>query len=611
MTRSPYDNELSPTNVYGRALELLKQYATEDSDVPLIHLDLACGYAAIASVIESDLGRDYVGVDIDEASVGAVREAGFEAHLVDLEDETTLSEEVRRAVAGRRIGSITFLDGLEHVTNGPTILRLVSSLASENEAVVVLSVPNVTHRDVGYKAALGSWTVTESGLLDRTHVGFYSADQLTSTLRAAGLHRVAENNVETSVTDQHFPSTHPALKPGTTINRVLNNLRDAAEPSGRVQQFVWACLAGPNGARPIAHPERDQVFLTVIVRTQGRRIQELREALLCLAGQSSREFEVIVLAHNTDIGTQVAIEQVIEDQGDDLRERIRLRLVDHGTRATLLNLGFADANGRYVAVLDDDDLVFGHWVESFARLAERQDGTILRSVASAQHAGRVKVRGKGGIRALGEVRMIFAAEFSYVSHLSSNNSPLMSLAFPIGVFRDMGLRFDETLTTTEDWDYLLRAAQITGVSDSRQLTAIYHQWPDEESSHTEHDDEVWRLNQLSIDRKIDSQPILLQAGETRQIRMLVRNAVPQVPYVAPNDSLEREWHLYRLSSLLESNSWRVSQPLRWISRGLGGGRPVKMSEFVLAPLDDISHAVKSIESSRSWTMTRWLRRGPL
>ncbi len=613
MTRSPYDNELSPTNVYGRALALLQNYAVADADTPLIHLDVACGYAAIATEIESMLHNTYVGLDIDMASLEAVRESGFEAHRIDLQDSSTLIEEMRKVVGDRRIGSITFLDGLEHITNARAVLTAVRTLAAEHRAILVLSVPNITHRDVAYKLALGSWTITESGLLDRTHVGFYGATHLARILESVGLYKVAENNVETSTSDQHFPDTHPALIAGTTINKFMNSLRDAAEPSGRVQQFVWACLAGPSVA---AKPERsaaDSVFLTVIVRTQGRRLQELQETLLCLDGQSSQDFEVVLLAHNTDVATQVAIEQIIDDQGDSLRDRIRLKLVDYGTRATLLNIGFAEARGRYVAVLDDDDLVFGHWVESFVKLAERQNGTILRSVAAIQDAGRVRVRGRKGIQAIGSVRTIFAHEFSYVSHLSRNNSPLMSMAFPIGVFRDIGLRFDESLTTTEDWDYILRAAQITGVSDSRQLTAIYRQWPGEESSHTEHDDEVWRLNQLSVDRKIDSQPVLLQPGETRRIRQLARMAELPVAGPPPEDGERqlREQHLHRLSTLLESNSWRVAYPLRRLSQILGAGDAVRMSSYVSAPPDEIADAIRSVESSRSWRMTRWLRRGAL
>ncbi len=599
---------MSPTNVYGRAVELLRQFAPESGEDPVVHLDLACGYAAIADAIQTELGRTYVGVDLDETSVAEVRSAGFEAHRIDLESSDTLESELRKVIAGRRVASITFLDGLEHVTNGKHVLRVVSTLAQELRAVVVLSVPNVTHRDVGYKAALGAWETTESGLLDHTHVAFYSADQLMSVLRASGLHKVAENNVETSVSDQHFPASHPALTPGTTVNRLLNNLRDAAEPSGRIQQFVWACLPGPVGAEPAGPEESDRVFLSVIVRTQGRRIQELSEALLCLAGQTSQDFEVIMLAHNVDMAAQVAVEQVIEDQVENLRNRIRLTVVDYGTRATLLNIGFSQARGDYVAVLDDDDLVFGHWVESFSKLAVKHGGAILRSVATIQDAGRVSVQGKGGIRALSEMRMIFDNEFSYVAHLLSNSSPLMTLAFPIGVFRDMGVRFDESLTTTEDWDYLLRAAQITGVRDSLELTAIYHQWLDQDSSHTEHDEEEWRLNQLSVDRKIDSQPTMLQAGETRRIRMLVRNGSTQAGFHQLDQLNDRNLHLYRLSSLLESNSWRAAAPLRWASQAAGRGRPSQMSDLVHAPVEEILQAIKQIESSRSWKMTRWLRK---
>ena len=41
-------------------------------------------------------------------------------------------------------------------------------------------------------------------------------------------------------------------------------------------------------------------FLTVLVRTQGKRIEPLRDALLCLAAQSDQDFEVIVLDHDSE-----------------------------------------------------------------------------------------------------------------------------------------------------------------------------------------------------------------------------------------------------------------------------------------------------------------------
>ena len=38
----------------------------------------------------------------------------------------------------------------------------------------------------------------------------------------------------------------------------------------------------------------------------------------------------------------------------------------------------------------------------------------------------------------------------------------MAVAFPRGIFHDLGLRFDESLPTVEDWDFLVRTAGLVG-----------------------------------------------------------------------------------------------------------------------------------------------------
>ena len=120
------------------------------------------------------------------------------------------------------------------------------------------------------------------------------------------------------------------------------------------------------------------------MRTQGNRIATMREALLCLSTQTSQDFEVCIVGHDLDADRRRAVEGVIADLHDEMRGRVRLVLAAGGTRATPLNVGFADAHGHYIAAFDDDDLLLGHWVETFEQLARCAPGQVLRQVAVAQ-----------------------------------------------------------------------------------------------------------------------------------------------------------------------------------------------------------------------------------
>ena len=58
------------------------------------------------------------------------------------------------------------------------------------------------------------------------------------------------------------------------------------------------------------------------------------------------------------------------------------------------------------------------------------------------------------------------------------------------MFHDLGFRFDETLTTTEDWDYLMRVAAVVGVASTSEISSVYRWWPSNES----HVPRTWRTN---------------------------------------------------------------------------------------------------------------------
>lgn len=511
-----YDNPVQPDNKFGHALELLDRHLPTDA-AGAVHLDIACGFGHIAEPLTERHGVHYVGVDVDRESLADLESRGFEAHFADLSTEDA-TEALTKILDGRRLASVTFLDGLEHMTDGAFALAAIGRLLAADNTVAVLSVPNVTHIDIGIKTLLGQWEYTEAGLLDRTHYQLFSADGLRRALRRAGLQPIDEFDVRLARSDQHFPADHLALSDSTTIGQWLRATRDQAEPHSITNQFVWAMTSVPPRDLAPSEQEAPAPFLTVMMRTQGRRPQEFREALLCLAGQSSQDFEVIVVAHKTNLEEQKLVERVIEDQPPSLRSKIRLVLLDHGRRSTPLNHALRLARGRYVAIFDDDDIVLANWVSSFAAAAEENPGTILRGVTLRQEATVASVRAVPGVKATGAPAKVWTQEFSLTEHLAANQSPPIGWVFPRSLYTDFGLQFEESMTTTEDWEFLLRGAEIAGVTDIKRVMAIYHWWPDRASSRTAHSQDEWAQNQREIERRIDSKPLLLPVGETRKLR---------------------------------------------------------------------------------------------
>jgi GT2 family glycosyltransferase len=604
-----YDNPFYYNNVYGHVLALLREHKVDGAERG-IHLDLGCGFGRIAEPLTADLGVTYVGADADGDGLESLRTRGFEAHTIHLGEEEPTYEALLQIVGSRHVVAISMLDVLEHLVDGDAVLRAIGRLAIKTSALVVVSVPNITHSDIGLKLAFGRWDYTETGLLDHTHVRLFSADVLGRMLSAAGLYTVASNDVRVIESDQHFPSDHPALARSTQLHAYLIGLRQSADGNADVNQFVRLCTAGPPAlARSYLRPQDDAPvpFLSIIVRTQGRRPHTLVEALTALAGQTDTDFEVIVIGHRLQSDAQKVVERIIDDSPKWLRLKCRLLLVDAGNRTRPLNEGFAAARGHYIAILDDDDLPFGHWVEEFRSLAEQLPGRMLRAVAVRQDVCNVTIDGRLGLRAIGTLEKIYPSEFDYLAHLRVNRSPPVSVAFPRGVFQDLGVIFDESLTTTEDWDYILRVAALVGVASSTQITAIYRWWREAESSRSVHSQAEWDRNHTRILQKTDEVPIVFPTGTASRIRFLLDQYDGGTPddtgtALAP-DRLRR---LQEVVAILTSTSWRIAGPLRFFSRLLGKPAP-DYSYIWHCDAVRLQQTATALRQSNSWRITAPLR----
>jgi glycosyltransferase involved in cell wall biosynthesis len=101
-------------------------------------------------------------------------------------------------------------------------------------------------------------------------------------------------------------------------------------------------------------------FFSVIIPVYNRA-DILERALRSVLEQTFQDFEIVVV----DDGSSDRPEDVVARVNDP---RIRLISKQNGGGAAARNLGFDRAQGRYVALLDSDDIFLPHHLENMARV---------------------------------------------------------------------------------------------------------------------------------------------------------------------------------------------------------------------------------------------------
>ena len=553
-TQLHYNFAFSPGTPYGHAFELLRQQFPVAAGLVI---DLGCGQAAIAGPL-IQLGFEYVGLDSDPDSVAAVRAGGIDVRLGDLAESPRLTEVLLDLAAGRSVAAVLMLDVIEHLPRTRDLLdALRTALSRLGDPVLVVSIPNIAHFDVGARLIMGQFEMTPTGLLDETHISFFTDQRLADVFSRSGFHETARNDFRLAHSDQHVPASHPALASGTPMSQYLRELRRLGGDTQDVNQFIRLYQPGP------ALPEPTDVVgdvgaqsepsLTVLLRTQGRRLGQLEEALTCLAAQTVQDLEVIILAHSVDSPIIALIRRLVRSYALGFRERIQVVPVDGGgLRGRPLNIGLSRARGRAIAFLDDDDLVTADWAETFVATLNRHPGQVARSVCLAQTIIEVSAS-QGSYRTIAKASPHYPERFDSVRQVVENTTPFCSFAVDRVAVEVLGLTFDETLPVLEDWDFLMRAALPSGVIDSSRPTSIYHHWSQGSNSSNE-PEAVWTNARMAVTLKLDDKPLLLPRGSAS---LLHRAGQGQASL---QDSAELTAEMLRLRDAYQN--WKLLAELR-------------------------------------------------
>ncbi len=196
-------------------------------------LDLGTGPGALGAYLAAEKGCVVDGVDCDPEAASLAR--GFYRDFFQADLERVRLPEL---LAGRRYQVIVCADIIEHLRDPGALLRQLPALL-EPAGRVLLSVPNVSYCGVLGELLEGKFRYRPSGLLDSTHLRFFTRSSLLELLREHGLHPVRLTAVLQDPDRSEFDTCFNALPP--KIQHALLSRPDALS-----YQFLVEAAAEPS-----------------------------------------------------------------------------------------------------------------------------------------------------------------------------------------------------------------------------------------------------------------------------------------------------------------------------------------------------------------------------
>src|SRR5437773_1745438 len=143
-------------------------------------LEFGCATGYMSQALCDRLGATVVGVELD-AEAARLAEESCERVLVGDAEELDLEAEL----GGERFDAILFADVLEHLRDPASLLRRVRPLVADG-GLVIASIPNVAHAAVRLSLLGGTFRYREQGLLDETHLRFFTREGVQDLFEGSG-----------------------------------------------------------------------------------------------------------------------------------------------------------------------------------------------------------------------------------------------------------------------------------------------------------------------------------------------------------------------------------------------------------------------------------------
>lgn len=290
MNRSRYEYPFDPEKPNNTAASIFRLARAGGTRV----LDLGSGPGIVSGALATHLGKEVTCVDQLDEHLEAAADRGV-ARTVrgDLSEGDWAAE-----LVGERFDVIILADVLEHLVDpGALVERIREHDLLARDGFLVISVPNASHIAILANLAAGDFPYRPTGLLDETHLRFFTLTSLQRLLEARGF---TPTRVLRTVRQLHETELRDVVEqlPGDLIARLQQQ-----QPESDTYQYVLRVerLPARSGHAEVERLRRQRRKARHRIRDLEERNAELDGRLAELDGQIAE-----LAAANTELDRRLA-----------------------------------------------------------------------------------------------------------------------------------------------------------------------------------------------------------------------------------------------------------------------------------------------------------------
>lgn len=146
-------------------------------------LDVGCHTGIMGEALREKKQAKVIGIDTDLEALDIARGRLKAALLIDIEQDGWADQLLREGY--HNFDVILFGDVLEHTRQPERILLQAKTLLKSGGQIIV-SVPNIAHWRIRFGLLFGRFEYSDSGILDRTHLRFFTRRSAHALLENSG-----------------------------------------------------------------------------------------------------------------------------------------------------------------------------------------------------------------------------------------------------------------------------------------------------------------------------------------------------------------------------------------------------------------------------------------